>query len=203
MEPRSNLEFWNYNDRPDLFAVIPLSDDPLERMIAVVKWFLSKDTKWKNNQIRKPFNPVLGEFFHCHWNVDLKEHTGSAIVDAAESKYEAKVSCVTEQIMHQPPVSAFYYECKKTGVIARGVDHVTAKFTGTSVKVGAGDFNHGVFVQLTSRENEEYNCSYPWASLSGLITGKPYITVSERSIIICPVTKIKCIILYKDEVRKQ
>ncbi len=46
LDPVSNLEYWNYMDRPDLFALIADSDDPLDRMLNVIKWWYSKETKW-------------------------------------------------------------------------------------------------------------------------------------------------------------
>jgi hypothetical protein len=33
-------------DRPDYFVTIPDSDDALDRMLNVIKWWFSKDTKW-------------------------------------------------------------------------------------------------------------------------------------------------------------
>ncbi|KAJ3122638.1 HEAT repeat-containing protein 2 [Physocladia obscura] len=203
MDPRSNLEFWNYNDRPDLFACMADPEEPVERMVHVLRWFLCKDTKWKEKapEIRKPYNPVLGEIFKCEWNADPS--AGKTFVDADVSKLLAgrktiKVACLTEQLVHNPSISAFYYECKKKGVMARGVDHVAAKFTGTALKFGAGEHNYGIFVNL-EKWNEEYNLTYPWASVGGWLTGHPYITVSENTTIICKESGLRCILHYKDE----
>ncbi|KAI8832534.1 hypothetical protein BC829DRAFT_408537, partial [Chytridium lagenaria] len=41
--------------------------------------------------------------------------------------------------------------------------------------------------------------TYPWASINGWLSGRPYITVSETTVITCPKTKLKCVLLYKDE----
>ncbi|KAI9359680.1 hypothetical protein DFJ73DRAFT_656471 [Zopfochytrium polystomum] len=219
MDPSSNLEFWNYNDRPDLFASIPDEPDPVLRMLRVVRWFLSKDTKWKDNQLRKPYNPVLGETFACHWLVPaadlaavptlLPDNGGVATTSPAAATSAAarsvRIDCLTEQILHTPPVSAFYYDCPEKGITARGVDHVSAKFTGTAIKVGAGAFNAGVYLSIRRRrrrspeEEEEYNMTYPWASINGWLSGKPYITVSETTVVSCPATGLRCILLYKDE----
>jgi len=38
---------------------------------------------------------------------------------------------LTEQVLHHPPVSAFYGECKSRGLIIRGYDQIAARFTGT------------------------------------------------------------------------
>ncbi|KAJ3395757.1 hypothetical protein CcCBS67573_g07667 [Chytriomyces confervae] len=229
MEPRSNLEFWNYNDRPDYFISLSDSLDPAERMLHVLRWFLCKDTKWKaqHPQLRKPYQPVLGEFLQCEWSVPnesaptFHQSTSSGAnsaktprasiegtdVDAASlaatlvtpETEQVTISCISEQLVHSPSVSAFYYECKERGGIsARGVDHVTAKFTGTAVKIGPGEFNHGVYVNL-NKWGEEYNCSFPWASVAGWISGNPYITVSDVTTVVCEKSKLKCILLYKDE----
>lgn len=45
------------------------------------------------------------------------------------------VYCITEQISHHPPVSAYYYCCPEKGIVARGVDHFGAKFTGTGKRI--------------------------------------------------------------------
>ncbi|KAI9350758.1 hypothetical protein BDR26DRAFT_851454 [Obelidium mucronatum] len=204
MEPRSNLEFWNYNDRPDYF------DDPAERMLHVLRWFLMKDTKWKaqNPQIRKPFNPVLGEIFQCDWKPTFHDEvsqlsntlsTTTLTDEATLTDQHISISCVTEQLVHNPPISAFHYSTTaKGGITARGVDHVSAKFTGTAIKIGAGEHNHGIYITL-GKHNEEYNCTYPWASVSGWITGNPYITVSEITTVTCPASKLMCVLHYKDE----
>lgn len=33
-------------DRPDFFLEIADPDDPVDRMLKVVRWWLSKDVKW-------------------------------------------------------------------------------------------------------------------------------------------------------------
>ncbi|KAI8818798.1 uncharacterized protein EV422DRAFT_165296 [Fimicolochytrium jonesii] len=217
MEPESNLEFWNYMDRPDYFISIPDGDTPEERMLRVIRWWYSKDTKWKDQRIKKPYNSVLGERFLCWWDVAADAEEGDLDIAPTESvsldgegvttetagagskRKTLKVTSVTEQISHHPPVSAYYYECKEKGIIGRGVDHIAARFTGTNVKVGPGVQNHGIYITLTSHNNEEYNIQHPWASITGWLSGSPYITVSESAIIACPQTGLKAVLEYKDE----
>ncbi|KAG9006917.1 hypothetical protein FRB90_009645, partial [Tulasnella sp. 427] len=69
LEPMPNLEYWHYIDRPDLFAAINDSTDPLERMLAVLRYTFSKDLKFIRGKICKPYNSVLGEHFRAHWTV--------------------------------------------------------------------------------------------------------------------------------------
>ncbi|ORY32450.1 hypothetical protein BCR33DRAFT_759288 [Rhizoclosmatium globosum] len=203
MEPRSNLEFWNYNDRPDYFASMGDPENDVERMLHVLRWFLCKDTKWKsrNPDLRKPYNPVLGEIFRCEWEVDntpAPTFISESSSTPTSPSPKIRVGCLSEQIIHHPPISAFYYECKEKGVVARGVDHVAAKFTGTQLKFGAGEHNPGVFVNL-EKWGEEYQMTYPWASVGGWLTGSPYITVSETTVVTCEKSGLRCIFLYKDE----
>ncbi|KAJ3266621.1 hypothetical protein HDU76_011912 [Blyttiomyces sp. JEL0837] len=46
---------------------------------------------------------------------------------------------------------------------------------------------------------EEYRMTYPWASINGWLSGKPYITVSESCVVECKQTGLKCVLLYKEE----
>lgn len=170
--PVGNLEWWNYNDRPDFMLDIPDPDEPLDRMLNVVRYWYSKDTKWLRSKLAKPYNSILGEQFICHWDVNaatkhqfqaVTPPTGSAASspkpargllqkypaevtpeapEASDSKIplssttatttdSRRVYCITEQISHHPPISGYYYYSKDKGVIVRGVDHISGKFTGT------------------------------------------------------------------------
>ena len=59
-----------------------------------------------------------------------------------------RISYLTEQTSHHPPVSAFYIDCPEKGLHAKGFDQITAKFTGTSIKVMPGEHNLGIFITL-------------------------------------------------------
>lgn len=80
----------------------------------------------------------------------------------------ARVVFLNEQVSHHPPISCFWYESRPLAgaddhdhsnkppahVIAYGVDQISAKFTGTSVKVFSGPMNKGIFVKLPERDEE-------------------------------------------------
>lgn len=110
-----------------------------------------------------------------------------------------KVSYLTEQTSHHPPVSAFYIDCPERGVTARGFDQITAKFTGTSVRVSPGQHNLGIFIRVSKRDDEEYQLTHPSAHLGGLLRGALSITVSDECYIVCPKTGIKVILQYLEE----
>lgn len=81
------------------------------------------------------------------------------------------VSYITEQTSHHPPVSAFFVDCPEKGISARGYDQLSAKFTGTSVRVVAGAHNLGIFINLKNRDDEEYQLTHPAAYLGGFLRG--------------------------------
>ena len=85
------------------------------------------------------------------------------------------------------------------GVTAYGFDQISAKFTGTSIRVSPGAHNLGIFVNITSRDNEEYHLTHPVAHLGGLIRGSFSITVADTCFLTCPKTKIKVILQYIEE----
>jgi hypothetical protein len=110
-----------------------------------------------------------------------------------------KVSYLTEQTSHHPPVSAFFVDCPEKGLTARGFDQLSAKFTGTSIKVTPGEHNLGIFITLEKRDNEQYQLTHPAAHLGGLLRGSLSLTVGDQCYITCTKTKIKTILHYMEE----
>jgi oxysterol-binding protein-related protein 9/10/11 len=109
------------------------------------------------------------------------------------------ISYLTEQTSHHPPVSAFHVSCPDRGVSARGFDQITAKFTGTSVKVLPGEHNMGIFITIEKRDGEEYQLTHPPAYLGGILRGALSVSVSDMAYITCPKTGIKAILHYVEE----
>merc|ERR1712226_976956 len=69
LERRSLLEMYSdFFAHPDLFLEIPDGKSPEERMIRALKWYLSSFHAGRKSSIaKKPYNPILGETFRCHW----------------------------------------------------------------------------------------------------------------------------------------
>ncbi|PTB61985.1 hypothetical protein BBK36DRAFT_24061 [Trichoderma citrinoviride] len=233
LEPTPNLEYWTYLDAPNAFVAIGTSDEPLDRMLEVIRFWLTKDLKYAKGKPCKPYNSCLGEFFRCNWETEdnaprintLELQTpgsSSSSIKGAAAKSEnssssvslsvpqhgtasneagqlLRISYLTEQTSHHPPVSAFYVTCPEKGITARGFDQITAKFTGTSVKVLPGEHNSGIFITLEKRDNETYQLTHPAAHLGGLFRGTLSVSVSEMAYITCPDTKIKAILHYVEE----
>ncbi|KAK3044535.1 hypothetical protein LTS18_001006, partial [Coniosporium uncinatum] len=110
-----------------------------------------------------------------------------------------KVSYLTEQTSHHPPVSAFVIDCPEKGITARGYDQLSAKFTGTSIRVVAGNHNQGIFITLKNRGDEQYQLTHPAAHLGGLLRGSLSISVADTCFVSCPKTRIKVILHYLEE----
>ncbi|KAK2812159.1 hypothetical protein FQN50_001516 [Emmonsiellopsis sp. PD_5] len=183
LEPTPNLEYWNYLDRPEAFVSIGKSDDHVGRMLEVLRFWFTKDLcNWEIEDSEAPITPSTA--------------SGTATVSGGEP---VKISYLTEQTSHHPPVSAFYVDCPQRGITARGFDQISAKFTGTSIRVSPGQHNLGIFVTLRDRDNEEYNLTHPAAHLGGLLRGSLSITVADTCFITCPKTRIKAILTYLDE----
>ncbi|CAO2656273.1 Nn.00g050760.m01.CDS01 [Neocucurbitaria sp. VM-36] len=207
LEPRPNLEYWHYLDRPDTFISIGDSDDDLGRMLGCLRFWFTKDLKYVKGKPCKPYNSTLGEFFRCNWKIEdthptLKTPNSKPSSGANSVTGENKpvtVSYLTEQTSHHPPVSAFYIDCPEKGISARGYDQLSAKFTGTSVRVVAGAHNLGIFITLKNRDNEEYQLTHPAAYLGGLLRGSLNVSVADSCYITCPKTGLKVILEYLEE----
>jgi oxysterol-binding protein-related protein 9/10/11 len=110
-----------------------------------------------------------------------------------------RVSYLTEQTSHHPPVSAFYVHCPEKGLSARGFDQISAKFTGTSIKVTAGEYNMGIFITVDNRDGEQYQLTHPAAHLGGILRGALTVTVGDQCYVSCPKTRLKTILHYMEE----
>jgi oxysterol-binding protein-related protein 9/10/11 len=115
----------------------------------------------------------------------------------SEKSDPVRVSYLTEQTSHHPPISAYYADCPERGVYARGYDHINVKFTGTSIRVSSATYNKGIYVNIVPRE-EEYRLTHPAAYLCGLVRTSLYISVSDTCYVYCPKTRLKVIMEYEE-----
>ncbi|CAE6463052.1 hypothetical protein ACGC1H_002134 [Rhizoctonia solani] len=272
LEPIPNLEYWNYLDRPDVFAAINDSDDNLMRMVAVLRFTFTKDLKFVHGKICKPYNSVLGEYFRCHTSFTpltypadpneppifpphtLTSHssslappdqvpsetasvrsttstsgpsaarshkhrssTGAAVgpngvvegsdaneTESATNDDRVRVVFLTEQVSHHPPISSFYITAPERGIEACGVDQISAKVVGTSVRVTPGSSNRGIFIGLTKGpgSGEKYRITHNSANVNGVLRGQFYATMSDSTIITCDrpgKDSLRAVVEYKEE----
>ncbi len=62
-----------------------------------------------------------------------------------------------------------------------------------------GAHNLGIFINIKSRDNEEYQLTHPTAHLGGMLRGSLSVTVADTCFVTCPKTKTKAILHYLEE----
>lgn len=106
LERRSLLEMYaDYFAHPDLFLRIADCKDPRERMVQVVKWYMSSYHAGRKSALaKKPYNPILGEVFRCHWDIPELENDSTLAADGPVPWCRRdQLTFVAEQVCHHPP----------------------------------------------------------------------------------------------------
>lgn len=106
LERRSLLEMYaDYFAHPDLFLKIADLKEPRERIVQVVRWYLSSYHAGRKSAVaKKPYNPVLGEIFRCHWDLPELEKDPILVTDGPVPWCRRdQLTFVAEQVCHHPP----------------------------------------------------------------------------------------------------
>ncbi|XP_063778358.1 oxysterol-binding protein-related protein 10 isoform X5 [Pseudophryne corroboree] len=196
LEKRSLLEMYaNFMAHPDLFLSIAAGTTPEERMISFVEYYLTSFHEGRKGAVaKKPYNPVVGETFHCSWDVPKDKvtprRTHSACVQAKETNTAQvsdsesyKVRFVAEQVSHHPPVSCFYCECKEKNMCVNTHIWTKSKFLGMSV--GVSMVGEGVLKLM--EYDEEYIFTLPSAYARSILT-VPWVELGGKVNITCAKT---------------
>ncbi|XP_042601931.1 oxysterol-binding protein-related protein 10-like [Cyprinus carpio] len=193
LEKRSLLEMYaNFMAHPDLFLSISAGSTPEERMVRFVEYYMTAFHEGRKGAIaKKPYNPVLGETFHCSWEVpqdrvhplrtETNPRTNQEATGAGSDSY--RVRFVAEQVSHHPPVSGFYCECADRGMCVNTHIWTKSKFMGMSV--GVSMVGEGV---LYLRDHgEEYVFTFPSAYARSILT-VPWVELGGKVTISCAKT---------------
>ncbi|EZF25519.1 hypothetical protein H112_02102 [Trichophyton rubrum D6] len=116
LEPRSMLErITNFMAHPETLLPMPEIDDPLQRFVSVVKFYLSG---WhiKPPGVKKPLNPILGETFTGYWEYP----------DGTKGYY------IAEQTSHHPPKSSYFFMAPEHNIRIDGTLKPRSRFLGNS-----------------------------------------------------------------------
>ncbi|KAM0737317.1 Oxysterol-binding protein-related protein 9 [Formica fusca] len=187
LERRSLLEMYaDYFAHPDQFVSIADMSTPRERMMQVIRWYLcSFHAGRKSGVAKKPYNPILGEIFRCHWNIpninSSDNATDYSIKLASDGPVpwckENQLAFIAEQVSHHPPVSAFYAEHIGKKISFGAHVWTKSKFLGLSIgvhNVGKGWVNvleHGEEYVLTFPNGYGRSIlTIPWIELGGTVT---------------------------------
>ncbi|XP_026145407.1 oxysterol-binding protein-related protein 10 isoform X1 [Carassius auratus] len=193
LEKRSLLEMYaNFMAHPDLFLSISTGSTPEERMVHFVEYYMTAFHEGRKGAVaKKPYNPVLGETFHCSWEVpqdrvhpmrtETNPRTNQEATGAGSDSY--RVRFVAEQVSHHPPVSGFYCECAERGMCINTHIWTKSKFMGMSV--GVSMVGEGV---LYLRDHgEEYVFTFPSAYARSILT-VPWVELGGKVTISCAKT---------------
>ncbi|XP_065332761.1 oxysterol-binding protein-related protein 9 isoform X3 [Cloeon dipterum] len=186
LERRSLLEMYaDYFAHPDLFVSIADFTDPRDRMVQVVRWYLSSYHAGRKSAVaKKPYNPVLGEMFKCWW--DVPGITGCSNSPTAKDEVkdgpipwctQDQLVFLSEQVSHHPPISAFYAEHYDKRISFCAHVWTKSKFLGLSIgvhNVGQGcvsvlDYDEEYIVTFPNGYGRSI-LTVPWIELGGTVT---------------------------------
>jgi len=181
LERRSLLEMYaDYFAHPDIFISIADFADPKDRMVQVVRWYLSAYHAGRKSSVaKKPYNPILGEVFNCHWDIPGLPADSSSLLTDGPIPWCTKnqLTFVAEQVSHHPPISACYAEHYNKRISYCAHVWTKSKFLGLSI--GVHNIGQGCISVLDY--DEEYIVTFPngygrsiltipWVELGGSVT---------------------------------
>uniref|UniRef100_A0A5F4VYP8 Oxysterol-binding protein n=3 Tax=Cebidae TaxID=9498 RepID=A0A5F4VYP8_CALJA len=201
LEKRSLLEMYaDFMSHPDLFIAITNGATAEERMIRFVEYYLTSFHEGRKGAIaKKPYNPIIGETFHCSWKMPKSEVASSVfnsstkgVTNHAPSSEESlnqvgsdcyTVRFVAEQVSHHPPVSGFYAECTERKMCVNAHVWTKSKFLGMSI--GVTMVGEGILSLL--EHGEEYTFSLPCAYARSILT-VPWVELGGKVSVNCAKT---------------
>jgi len=164
LEPRSFLEkLGDFLTHADLLTTVPTIEDPFERFVAILRWYLS-GFYLKPKGVKKPYNPILGEYYRCRYD------TGST-----------KTYYYAEQVSHHPPISCFYVSNRKAGIVVNGCCLPRSKFLGNS----AASILDGTATIFDLKHNEDFSITFPSAYARGILFGTLLMELVGPVVITC------------------
>ncbi|OBT82802.1 hypothetical protein VE02_09019 [Pseudogymnoascus sp. 03VT05] len=170
LEPRSMLErITNFMAHPETLLPMAEIEDPEERFVSVVKFYLSG---WhiKPPGVKKPLNPILGETFTCAW----------------EYPDDTKGYYISEQTSHHPPKSSYFFMAPEHGIHIDGCLKPRSRFLGNS----AASLMEGIAIlRLMNHggpKGEKYILTQPNMYARGILFGKMKYELGDHSFVRCP-----------------
>ncbi|XP_030639729.1 oxysterol-binding protein-related protein 9 isoform X3 [Chanos chanos] len=187
LERRSLLEMYaDFFAHPDLFVSIAEQQEARDRMVQVVKWYLSAFHAGRKGSVaKKPYNPILGEVFFCHWDLPNEADDPAEPVSEGPVPWCGKnsVSFVAEQVSHHPPISAFYAECFSKKIQFNAHIWTKSKFLGMSI----GVHNIGQGCVSCLEHDEHYILTFPNGYGRSILT-VPWVELGGECNISCSKT---------------
>ncbi|KAM0790788.1 hypothetical protein ACM66B_004636 [Microbotryomycetes sp. NB124-2] len=179
LEPRSMLErITDFHSHPDILHGVSKLDSAEDRFLEVLRYYLAG---WhiKPKGVKKPYNPILGEFFRCRYDYP----------DGSVAYY------VAEQVSHHPPISAWYFASPDTDLELYGELRPKSKFLGNSAATIMEGENKVKF--LSRPEDGEYQITMPNMYARGILFGKMVLELGDQAVVKNEETGLQCDIDFK------
>ncbi|XP_067116871.1 oxysterol-binding protein-related protein 11-like [Osmerus mordax] len=206
LEKRSLLEMYaDFMSHPDIFVAVTDGNSPEERMVRFVEYYLTSFHEGRKGAIaKKPYNPIIGETFHCSWRVPRTKEAqqegppaqgcpparGSPTQGCPPDCYQVRFTA--EQVSHHPPVSGFYAECQERRMCVNTHVWTKSKFMGMSI--GVTMIGEGCLHLL--EHDEEYVFTLPCAYARSILT-VPWVELGGKVNVTCPKTGYSAIITFQ------
>lgn len=186
MEGSADLGVLSFMQHPENLTPLTIIENPEERFLAVVKFYLSG---WhiKPVGVKKPLNPVLGEFFTCYWNLDTSH----------------QAFYIAEQTSHHPPKSSYFYMAPQHHIRIDGTLKPQSRFLGNSA---ASMMNTSVVVMRLLNHGptagqqgggEKYILTQPNMYVRGILFGKMKYELGDHAHVRCPEQDLVCDVEFK------
>jgi len=195
LEKRSLLEMYaEFFAHPDMFTEIAAKSTPEDRMVQVLRYYLSSFHAGRKSAVaKKPYNPILGEIFRCHWPLpppdSPPESCGASPLPWCTDN---DLVFVAEQVSHHPPISAFYVECAARRISFNGHIYTKSSFLGMSVAV----HNVGEGRITLMDHGEDYVATFPSGYGRSILT-TPWLELGGKVSITCPQTGYRAEVEFK------
>jgi len=197
LERRSLLEMYaDFFAHPDIFTDIAVKSSQEERMVQVLRWYLSSFSASRKSTIaKKPYNPIIGEIFRCWWELPSASTTPPPPTPSTPPIPwcgGSDLVFLAEQVSHHPPISAFYVECGDKQISFTGHIYTKSAFLGMSVAVH--NIGEGRVSLLAT--GEDYVVTFPSAYGRSILT-TPWVELGGKCDISCPQTGYRAEVEFK------
>ncbi|KAH3676807.1 hypothetical protein OGATHE_001297 [Ogataea polymorpha] len=173
LERKSMLErITNQLQQPDILLAAHSATDPVERFVTVVKWYMSC---WHiaPKAVKKPLNPILGEYFTCYWDLP----------NGSQAYY------VAEQTSHHPPKSSYFYIIPDHNIRVDGIVVPKSRFLGNSTAAIMEGVTKLSFLDIVDEETgdcEIYTMTQPNMYARGILFGTLKFELGDHLLLQCP-----------------
>lgn len=170
LERKSMLErITNQLQQPDILIKASKTKNPHERFLLVVEWYMSC---WHiaPKAVKKPLNPILGEYFTCYWDLS----------DGSQAYY------IAEQTSHHPPKSSYFYIIPEHNIRIDGLVAPKSRFLGNSTAAMMEGLTKLTFMDIIDKKTgkpEVFTLSQPNMYARGILFGGLKFELGDHLII--------------------